>query len=146
VAKRKGSSKSADDSKDSDNRQWLRQEYRKEKQLRKEETPKAVKPRAVATSSKVATPKPKKTGDRAGANVDDYKNLKEHGGTLGKTRYKFSRAPPEDTMYEADPSGSPRLFKWLVDNKFIEPVSNYRTVRGGNRQTGGRKTSGRRSK
>lgn len=145
MAKGKRGRKSADDSKDSDNRQWLRQEYRNEKQLRKEEaTPKAIKPKASTASSKVVASKPKKQGDRVGSNVGDYKNLKEHGGTLGKTRYKFSRAPPEDTMYEADPSGSPRLFKWLVDNKFIEPVSNYRTVRGGNRQTGGRKTSGRR--
>jgi hypothetical protein len=44
-------------------------------------------------------------------------------------RYKFVDAPPRTSMRKRSPQSAPRLFEWLVDNGYVEPVSSFRASR-----------------
>jgi hypothetical protein len=44
--------------------------------------------------------------------------------------FKFIEAPPERSMRKKSPESAPRLFEWLVDNGYAEPVTSYRSGRG----------------
>lgn len=37
--------------------------------------------------------------------------------------FKFVEAPPERSMRRKAPDSAPRLYEWLVDNGYVEPVS-----------------------
>lgn len=39
---------------------------------------------------------------------------------------RFADLPGFERMRRRSPESAPRLFEWLVDNGFIEPVSTYR--------------------
>jgi hypothetical protein len=62
--------------------------------------------------------------------------------------FKFIEAPPERNMRRKSPESAPRLFEWLVNNGYAEPVTTY--SKGGGRKSssgkGGRGGSGKRKK
>lgn len=39
---------------------------------------------------------------------------------------RFAELPDFQKMRRRSPESAPRLFEWLVDNGFIEPVATYR--------------------
>jgi hypothetical protein len=39
--------------------------------------------------------------------------------------FKFIDAPPERSMRKKSPESAPRLFEWLVDNGYAQPVKTY---------------------
>lgn len=39
---------------------------------------------------------------------------------------RFAELPQFEKMRRRSPESAPRLFEWLVDNGFIEPVATYR--------------------
>lgn len=39
---------------------------------------------------------------------------------------RFAQLPHFERMRRRSPESAPRLFEWLVDNGYIEPVSTYR--------------------
>lgn len=39
---------------------------------------------------------------------------------------RFAELPGFERMRRRSPESAPRLFEWLVDNGYIEPVSSYR--------------------
>jgi hypothetical protein len=43
--------------------------------------------------------------------------------------YKFVQAPPKGSMRRRTPTSAPRLFEWLVDNGYVEPITTLRTSR-----------------
>jgi hypothetical protein len=45
--------------------------------------------------------------------------------------FSFVAAPPERSMRKKSPESAPRLFEWLVDNGYAEPVTTYNGGRGG---------------
>lgn len=65
--------------------------------------------------------------------------------------FKFIEAPPERSMRRKSPESAPRLFEWLVDNGYAEPVTTYSKGKGNasNSERGGgigRVGSGRKKK
>lgn len=53
---------------------------------------------------------------------------------MASTRtFQFIEAPPERSMRRKSPESAPRLFEWLVDNGYAEPVTTY-----GRKQKGGK--------
>lgn len=53
--------------------------------------------------------------------------------------YRFIDAPPKASMRRRDPKSAPRLYEWLVDNGYAEPVTTIRSSRGPKRFTVRRK-------
>lgn len=52
---------------------------------------------------------------------------------MASTRtFKFVDAPPERSMRKKSPESAPRLFEWLVNNGYVEPVTTY--SKGGGRK------------
>lgn len=60
--------------------------------------------------------------------------------------FKFIEAPPERSMRKKSPESAPRLFEWLVDNGYAEPVTSYRSGRADTGGSGGRAGTGKRKK
>lgn len=146
MARKKGGGKSDHSPTSKENVQWLKDEYSKEKQHRKQETATQtpVKARAATASSNVvATPAKKRKAQggsgSGGGSIGDGDN--NDGGRKSSRRanvreaegirFRYVKPPPEEDMYDAEPDYKPRLFKWLIDNRFIEPVQSYRTVHSG---------------
>lgn len=48
----------------------------------------------------------------------------------GTRSFKFIEAPPEKSMRRKSPASAPRLFEWLVDNGYAEPVTTYSKGKG----------------
>lgn len=53
---------------------------------------------------------------------------------MAETRsFKFVEAPPERWMRKRSAQSAPRLFEWLVNNGYAEPVSTYSKGKKGNK-------------
>lgn len=48
---------------------------------------------------------------------------------MAKQAFRFVGAPPRASMRRRNPKSAPRLFEWLVDQGYVEPVSTYRASR-----------------
>jgi hypothetical protein len=46
--------------------------------------------------------------------------------TTRKRGTRFAELPGFERMRRRSPESAPRLFEWLVDHGYIEPVSSYR--------------------
>lgn len=55
--------------------------------------------------------------------------------TKGKAKAanRFIKAPPERFMRRVKPESAPRLFEWLVDRGYVQPVTTYRSKAGSRR-------------
>lgn len=49
---------------------------------------------------------------------------------MAKKAYRFVNAPPANKMRRQSPDSAPRLYEWLVDNGYVEPVQTARSKRG----------------
>jgi hypothetical protein len=47
-------------------------------------------------------------------------------GAARKRGARFAELPNFERMRRRSPESAPRLFEWLVDKGYIEPVSSYR--------------------
>lgn len=47
--------------------------------------------------------------------------------------FTWVQAPPRANMRRKQPKSAPRLFEWLVDKGYVEPVSNFRASRANRR-------------
>lgn len=45
--------------------------------------------------------------------------------------FRFVSAPPKRSMRKRSPESAPRLYEWLVDNGYAEPVSSTSRARRG---------------
>lgn len=57
---------------------------------------------------------------------------------------RFVKAPPQRSMRRRSPTSAPRLFEWLADNGYVEPVTTYRR-KSDNRKAARGKSKGRRN-
>ena len=53
--------------------------------------------------------------------------------TIGRTPYKWVAAPPKRSMRKKTPQSAPRLYEWLIDNSYVEPVKTIKSSRKGKR-------------
>jgi hypothetical protein len=45
---------------------------------------------------------------------------------VAKFNKRFVKAPPQRSMRRRSPNTAPRLFEWLADQGYVEPVTTYR--------------------
>lgn len=45
--------------------------------------------------------------------------------------FKFIEPPPERSMRKRTPESAPRLFEWLTENGYVEPIKTVRRGSGG---------------
>jgi hypothetical protein len=62
-------------------------------------------------------------------------------GSAGRPKggYRFIDQPPSADMKKKSPESAPRLYEWLVDGGFVEPVNTVSRRNRGSRNSRGRR-------
>lgn len=100
----------------------------------------------MARHKTVAVKKPKRASGNGGGSSGNWRptrpaeNKRGRRGAVGRPRggYRFIDQPPSQDMKKKSPESAPRLYAWLVDGGFVEPVNTV-----SRRKRGGRISRGR---